>query len=279
VRALESLRDASFGAADYAEAVRHAEEVTELEPFRESSYRRLMQAHAAAGNPAEALRVYERCRRFLADELGAYPSPETETAYLEILRATSSRTDEVPAGEPLGPLREEELAAQRRPFAPRRSRSTLGAFVLAGAVATAIGFAFLRVGGEGESTATPAPRVALVLPRPPAVGREDTMVTPALDGLLLAERQYGARTQILVADELNLKSPSVTRTIALLRSGNFDLVIVIPGGAVWNALGPTARALPETRFVVFDSRVDVPNATGFVLDDHKPAIWPATSAG
>jgi DNA-binding SARP family transcriptional activator len=30
-----------------------------------------MQAHAAAGDPAEALRVYERCRRFLADELGA----------------------------------------------------------------------------------------------------------------------------------------------------------------------------------------------------------------
>ncbi len=79
VRALECLRDASFGAGDFAEAVRHAEEVTELEPFREGGYRGLMQAHAAVGNPAEALRVYERCRRLLADELGAYPSPETES--------------------------------------------------------------------------------------------------------------------------------------------------------------------------------------------------------
>ena len=59
-----------------------------MEPFRESGYRRLMQAHAAAGNPAEALRVYERCRRFLADELGAYPSAESEAAYLEILRSS-----------------------------------------------------------------------------------------------------------------------------------------------------------------------------------------------
>jgi DNA-binding SARP family transcriptional activator len=88
VRALECLRDASIPAGGFAEAVRHAQEVTELEPFRESSYRRLMEVHAAVGNPAEALRVYERCRRFLADELGAYPSEASEAVYLEILRSS-----------------------------------------------------------------------------------------------------------------------------------------------------------------------------------------------
>ena len=46
-----------------------------------------MEAHAAAGNRAEALRVYERCRRLLADELGAYPSPETESIYRQLLAA------------------------------------------------------------------------------------------------------------------------------------------------------------------------------------------------
>src|SRR5215470_1548053 len=52
VRALECLRDASLaaGAGKSADAVRYAAEITELEPFRESSYRRLMEAHAAAGN-------------------------------------------------------------------------------------------------------------------------------------------------------------------------------------------------------------------------------------
>jgi DNA-binding SARP family transcriptional activator len=60
VRAVECLRDASLGVGESPEAVRFAEEVTELEPFRDSGYRRLMESHAAAGNSAEALRVYER---------------------------------------------------------------------------------------------------------------------------------------------------------------------------------------------------------------------------
>ena len=49
-----------------------------------------MAAHAAAGNRAEALRVYERCRRLLAEELGAYPSPETESVYRQLLEAPSA---------------------------------------------------------------------------------------------------------------------------------------------------------------------------------------------
>jgi DNA-binding SARP family transcriptional activator/streptogramin lyase len=88
VRALECLRDAALASEHFGDAVRYAAEITELEPFRESSYRALMQAHAAAGDPAEALRVYERCRRFLADELGAYPSPESEAVYRELLRSS-----------------------------------------------------------------------------------------------------------------------------------------------------------------------------------------------
>jgi DNA-binding SARP family transcriptional activator/streptogramin lyase len=88
VRALECLRDASLAAEEFGDAARHAAEIIELEPFRESSYRALMRAHVGAGNPAEALRVYERCRRFLGEELGAYPSAETEAIYLELLRTT-----------------------------------------------------------------------------------------------------------------------------------------------------------------------------------------------
>jgi class 3 adenylate cyclase/DNA-binding SARP family transcriptional activator len=93
VRALECLRDAALAEEEFGNAVRHAAEITDLEPFRETSYRALMQAHVAAGNPAEALRVYERCRRFLADELGAYPSPETKAVYLEILRSSPGNSD------------------------------------------------------------------------------------------------------------------------------------------------------------------------------------------
>jgi YVTN family beta-propeller protein len=88
VRSIECLAEACLEAGEAGEAVVQAEEVTTLEPFRESGYRLLMRAHSAAGNNGEALRVYERCRVLLADELGAYPSPETEQIYLEILRAS-----------------------------------------------------------------------------------------------------------------------------------------------------------------------------------------------
>ena len=72
---------------DPAGAATDAGVVIELEPFRETSHVLLMQAHEAAGNTAQARAAYERLRAKLADELGAPPSPETESAFLEILRA------------------------------------------------------------------------------------------------------------------------------------------------------------------------------------------------
>src|SRR5262249_49676657 len=55
VRALACLAEASSRAGDSAAAVKWAEEAIALEPFRESGYRRLMEAHVSAGNRAEAL--------------------------------------------------------------------------------------------------------------------------------------------------------------------------------------------------------------------------------
>lgn len=92
VRAMIVLADTSLRLGETSEAAKWAEQVTTLEPFRETGYRRLMDAHVAAGNRAEALRVYERCRRLLADELGAYPSPETDSVYRGLLEGPSVRT-------------------------------------------------------------------------------------------------------------------------------------------------------------------------------------------
>lgn len=44
-------------------------------PFREEGYRLLMEVHAAAGNVAEALLVYELIRCLLREELGTTPAP------------------------------------------------------------------------------------------------------------------------------------------------------------------------------------------------------------
>ena len=90
-RALSTLADACLASGEIQEALRWSEKAIDAEPFRESGYRRLMRAHTAAGDHAEALRVYERCRGLLAEELGAFPSPETEELYRDLLEAPVAR--------------------------------------------------------------------------------------------------------------------------------------------------------------------------------------------
>jgi DNA-binding SARP family transcriptional activator len=70
-----------------------ARELVARAPYRESGYRLLMEALAAAGNVAEALRVYERLRCLLRDELGIAPAPEIMALHRRLV-----------AGERHGPL-------------------------------------------------------------------------------------------------------------------------------------------------------------------------------
>lgn len=85
LRAYDCLVEVWLQRRDTTLAVATARTALEVAPFRESGHRQLMRAHAAAGDRAEALRVYEQCRTLLRDELGADPSPETERVYAELL--------------------------------------------------------------------------------------------------------------------------------------------------------------------------------------------------
>lgn len=76
--------DAANG--ELSEAVQAAEDLIALEPMRESAYQRLMRALADAGNRAEAIKVYERCRRVLDEELGVPPSAKTREVYDSVLQ-------------------------------------------------------------------------------------------------------------------------------------------------------------------------------------------------
>jgi DNA-binding SARP family transcriptional activator/predicted ATPase/Tfp pilus assembly protein PilF len=53
------------------------QQLIELDPLQESTYRRLMLLLARSGQPAAALRQFERCRRALAEELGVEPDAAT----------------------------------------------------------------------------------------------------------------------------------------------------------------------------------------------------------
>ena len=145
-RALDALSDACLRSGDAAEAVRWAEQAIALEPFRETGYRRLMEAHAAAGNRAEALRVYERCRRLLAEELGAYPSPETESIYRALLAAPAARAVAESPEAPPAPLR---VGRRRRGIV-----LALGAVAVAVAITTTV--LLLARGSPGGSRDTGA---------------------------------------------------------------------------------------------------------------------------
>lgn len=87
IRGLDCLTEVSLVIGDLVGAAQAAADAVTLEPYRETGYLRLMRAHSAAGNRAEALRVYQRCRALLAEELGVDPSAAVESLYLELLRA------------------------------------------------------------------------------------------------------------------------------------------------------------------------------------------------
>jgi DNA-binding SARP family transcriptional activator/tetratricopeptide (TPR) repeat protein len=76
-------------------------------PYRETGYRFLMEALAASGNVAEALRVYDGLRVFLRDELGAAPAAEVQELHKRLLAGDGA----LPA---LGP-------EPRAPESPRRA--------------------------------------------------------------------------------------------------------------------------------------------------------------
>jgi DNA-binding SARP family transcriptional activator len=85
-RATLVLADVSIRNREFDLGIHHATEALAAEPFDETAGRTLMRAHAAAGNRAEALRVYAKCRQLFRDELGSEPSPETAAVFLSILR-------------------------------------------------------------------------------------------------------------------------------------------------------------------------------------------------
>lgn len=82
-----------------------AREATRTAPFREDAWRLAMRVEAQAGNAGGALRLYERLRGVLAEDLGADPSRETQQLHAHILRAlpgfdrASIRTEDAPQAD------------------------------------------------------------------------------------------------------------------------------------------------------------------------------------
>jgi DNA-binding SARP family transcriptional activator len=88
LRACERTVEAELarGRPDIAET--EARLLLALDPLREASYRWLMRALAAGGNPAQAASVFAACQRELQQRAGMTPSAETERVFREIAGQT-----------------------------------------------------------------------------------------------------------------------------------------------------------------------------------------------
>jgi DNA-binding SARP family transcriptional activator len=117
-QALEVIGRAGLmmGGTQLQSAERAARTLIETEPYRESGYVLLMEALAARGNVAEAVRVFDGLRTLLRDELGTSPSSEAIAAHERLLRPRDR------GGEPGGPPDQSPsaipLPAELHPRAP-----------------------------------------------------------------------------------------------------------------------------------------------------------------
>jgi YVTN family beta-propeller protein len=201
--------DANLAAGRPGEGARLAEEAIALQPFRESGYRRLMQAHAAAGNRAEALRVYDRCRRLLSDELGAYPSPETDAIFRELLKEPELDAASAPSVQASSPP---PAPPGRRTGVPRRAVAA-GAASLVAVVAVAVGA--ISNGGDAHPVG-PRSLAALDLASGQPTARSQ------------AEREYKA---IAAADPAVWAVDSANNAVVRLDADDASVRDTIPVGA------------------------------------------------
>ena len=93
LEALEWLARSSLalGGPELAGAERASRALIARSPYRETGYRFLMEALAENGNVAEALRVYDRLRVLLREELGATPAAEVQELHRRLLGGERGR--------------------------------------------------------------------------------------------------------------------------------------------------------------------------------------------
>ena len=101
LEALEWVGRGALAGGDLGAAERAARELVVRSRYRESGHRLLMEALAAGGNAAEALRVYEDLRVLLRDELGATPAAEIVELHGRLLAGEGAR-DRIPLPATLG---------------------------------------------------------------------------------------------------------------------------------------------------------------------------------
>jgi DNA-binding SARP family transcriptional activator/Tfp pilus assembly protein PilF len=106
----EGRTDAELALGRHAEALPRLEQRVREHPLRERSVAQLMTSLYRCGRQGDALNVYERIRRMLAEELGVDPAPALRNLHTGILRH-----DPALVGDPAAPPPREEARRERGP--------------------------------------------------------------------------------------------------------------------------------------------------------------------
>jgi basic membrane lipoprotein Med (substrate-binding protein (PBP1-ABC) superfamily)/DNA-binding SARP family transcriptional activator len=248
-RALEIRIDADLALGRHAVIVGELRRQLEESPFRERLVAQLMLALYRSGRQAEALEVYERLRRALAEDLGLQPSEELQQLSGQIVRQEPRlRT----------PARAPRVSAERHATPTRRTWATAALVVaLAAVIGAVLG---LTVPTDAGVTGTHSvPRVALLALTDPGLGREgDETFRPFVDGFLAAKRRHNLETETIALFEqrpssagFSVSPEDVDRLSTRLEEGRFDLVLWPVGPASPEFLDVVSR-YPDTTFVFLD---------------------------
>jgi predicted ATPase/DNA-binding SARP family transcriptional activator/Tfp pilus assembly protein PilF len=101
IQALEQRADLAMAADKHQEAIGYLRRLVGCDPFRESGYRRLMEALAADGDHAAAVLVYRELRLYLHQQLNAPPDPQTSALFERVRAEAGDRLRPAAATPPL----------------------------------------------------------------------------------------------------------------------------------------------------------------------------------
>ena len=300
-RALTALADSCLRTGDANEAVRWAEQAIALEPFRESGYRRLMEAHVASGNRAEGLRVYERCRRLLADELGAYPSPETDAIYRRLLEAPSQPAEApAPTAPATAPTAQESASTavlpepvfvadepHGSPEAGSRHRGRRRWLAAGVAVAVAAGATVVAVvassGGGTHPTVAANSIVALdasdSVAATVSVGARPVAMTSVADALWVANFDDQTVTRVDAASRQVVRTIPVGETPIGIAAAGDGGVWVADGAGGLSRIDPSYNRLTSTRVLAATEPGDPATLSARPVLAAFGSIWAVDPAG
>jgi LuxR family maltose regulon positive regulatory protein len=92
-RVVSGLAKLDFAERHWAGALKYAQEILKLDPYREDMHRLIMKALAAQSKPVAVKKQFEELKTLLSGELGIEPAPETRKLYQELMRGKTTAVE------------------------------------------------------------------------------------------------------------------------------------------------------------------------------------------